>query len=128
MAKQLRNLVQMCIGFKKSAKCPTDGGGNRDRWGGGGGNPTSLGFAFMEGNGISIHLSFVSLSLSSHTSGDMSQDNPNPILQAANAASHNLPREARARIGQTVDPLPPGMQLDAEPKCDGYLCAHTPLA
>jgi hypothetical protein len=35
---------------------------------------------------------------------------------AAAAATSNLPRQARARIGHLTDPLPEGKQLDAAPE------------
>lgn len=38
---------------------------------------------------------------------------PNPILKAAETSS--LPRQARARIGQTTDPVPQGKEVAAEP-------------
>ncbi|KAL4422821.1 hypothetical protein ABPG75_009018 [Micractinium tetrahymenae] len=39
---------------------------------------------------------------------------PNPIEKAA--ASSSLPRQARARVGQTTDPVPEGKVVDAEPE------------
>ncbi|KAL4448866.1 hypothetical protein ABPG77_007583 [Micractinium sp. CCAP 211/92] len=39
---------------------------------------------------------------------------PNPIEKAA--ASSSLPRQARARLGQTTDPVPEGKKIDAEPE------------
>ncbi|KAI3430521.1 hypothetical protein D9Q98_005114 [Chlorella vulgaris] len=39
---------------------------------------------------------------------------PNPITKAAEAST--LPRQARARIGQTTDPMPEGKVLDAAPE------------
>lgn len=33
------------------------------------------------------------------------------------AESSNLPRQARARIGQTTDPVPEGKTVDAAPEC-----------
>ena len=39
---------------------------------------------------------------------------PNPLVKAAEAS--NLPRSARARIGQTTDPVPEGKVLHAEPE------------
>lgn len=44
------------------------------------------------------------------------QERPNPITKAANTASSNLPRQARARVDLTNDPIPPGKMLEAEPK------------
>lgn len=44
----------------------------------------------------------------------MADERPDPVLKAAEASS--LPRAARARIGQTTDPLPEGKMLDTEPK------------
>lgn len=43
-------------------------------------------------------------------------ERPNPILKAAEASS-NLPREARARLGLTTDPIPDGKVLDSAPEC-----------
>jgi hypothetical protein len=44
----------------------------------------------------------------------MADERPNPILKAAE--SSHLPRTARARLGQTTDPLPEGKVLHSEPE------------
>ncbi|KAG7670186.1 hypothetical protein Ndes2526B_g06590 [Nannochloris sp. 'desiccata'] len=44
----------------------------------------------------------------------MADTRPNPLSKAAE--SSNLPREARARIGQTTDPVPEGKVAHTEPE------------
>lgn len=44
----------------------------------------------------------------------MADERPNAILKAAETS--HLPRTARARIGQTTDPLPEGKVLHSEPE------------
>lgn len=40
-------------------------------------------------------------------------ERPNPIVKAAESSA--LPRQARARIDQCIDPVPQGKELQAEP-------------
>lgn len=42
-----------------------------------------------------------------------------PAPRHAPAESSSLPRQARARIGQTTDPVPEGKVVDAAPECAG---------
>jgi hypothetical protein len=44
----------------------------------------------------------------------MADNRPNPLSKAAE--SSHLPREARARIGQTTDPVPEGKVAHTEPE------------
>jgi len=46
------------------------------------------------------------------------------------AESSNLPRQARARIGQTTDPVPEGKTVDASPEWVSFhpLCRHATAA
>ena len=44
----------------------------------------------------------------------MSDDRPNPLLHAAETS--NLPRAARARVGQTTDPIPEGKVIHTHPE------------
>ena len=45
---------------------------------------------------------------------DSSSSRPSPVVKAAESSA--LPREARARIGQTTDPVPEGKEVHAEPQ------------
>jgi len=44
----------------------------------------------------------------------MADNRPNPLSKAAKSSS--LPREARARIGQNIDPVPEGKVAHTEPE------------